>query len=74
MRYVNGLGQEIATEQSDLKHGEYKCTECNKVINKEGIIPNDYNQSISTNSINFCSVRCRKENRNGYDRIVSGLV
>lgn len=71
MRYINGLNQTIATELSDLKYGEYRCTECNKVIAKEEVIPNDRGQSIATNSINFCSIRCRSENRNGYDRMVS---
>lgn len=71
MRYINGLNQTIATELSDLKYGEYRCTECNKVITREEVIPNDIGQSITTNSINFCSSRCRSKNRNGYDRIVS---
>lgn len=71
MRYTDGFGVLKADELSDLKYGEYKCTECNKVIKKEDIVPNDNGQSITTNSINFCSVRCRKENRNGYDERVS---
>lgn len=71
MRYTNGLGQTIATELSDLKYGEYRCTECNKVITIEEVIPNDRGQSIATNSINFCSSKCRSENRNCYDRMVS---
>jgi len=71
MRYVNGFGSTIATEFSDLKYGEYRCTECNKVIEREDVIPNDNGQSISTNSINFCSRRCRSESRKGYDRMVS---
>ena len=71
MRYVNGLNQTIATEHSDLKYGEYRCTECNKVITREQVISNDKGQSITTNSINFCSSKCRSENRNGYDRMVS---
>lgn len=71
MRYINGLNQTIATELSDLKYGEYRCTECNKVIIREEIIPNNRGQSITTNSINFCSIRCRSENRNCYDRMVS---
>ncbi len=71
MRYVNGLNQTIATEHSDLKYGEYRCTECSKVIKREDVIPNERHQSITTNSINFCSSRCRNENRKGYDRMVS---
>lgn len=71
MRYVNGLNQLIATEHSDLKYGEYRCTECSKVISREDVIPNDKHQSITTNSINFCSNRCRAENRKAYDRFVS---
>ena len=71
MRYTNGLNQIIATELSDLKYGEYRCTECNKVITREQVIPNDIGQSIATNSINFCSSICRSKNRNGYDIMVS---
>jgi hypothetical protein len=70
MRYINGFGVTIATEQSDLKYGEYRCTECNKVITREQVIPNDRGQSITVNSINFCSSKCRSENRNGYDDII----
>ena len=70
MRYVNGLNQTIATELSDLKYGEYRCTECSKVMDKEEVIPNDKGQRLSVNGINFCSYRCRTDNRNAYDRIL----
>ena len=71
MRYINGFGHLIATEFSDLKLDEYKCTNCNKIIKREQVIPNDSGQYITRNSINFCTEQCRKENRNGYDRRVN---
>lgn len=71
MRYINGLNQTIATEFTDLEYGEYRCTECNKVITREQIIPNDSGQYITFNTINFCSSKCRSDNRNGYDKRVS---
>jgi hypothetical protein len=72
MRYTDGYGTLKADELSDLKYGEYKCTQCNKIIKKrEDVIPNDKGQYITTNSINFCSGICRKENRRAYDRSVS---
>ena len=70
MRYKNLLGETIATELSDLKWGEFRCTNCNKVITEKDVIPNDKNQRITTNSINFCSSKCRSENRLTYDRNV----
>ena len=70
MRYKNFLGETIATELSDLKWGEFRCTNCNKVITEKDVIPNDKNQRITTNSINFCSSKCRSENRLTYDRNV----
>ena len=71
MRYLNGFNELIATEHSDLKYGEYRCTECNKVITREQVVPNNSSQNISTNSINFCSSGCRSESHKGYDRRVS---
>lgn len=67
MGYKNGFGQIIATENSDLKYGEYLYTNCNKVISIDEVVPNDRNKLISTNSINYCSIKCRSESRNDYD-------
>ena len=37
MRYENLLGETIATELSDLKWGEFRCTNCNKITEKDVI-------------------------------------
>lgn len=74
MRYKNGFGTLKVESISDLKYGEYMCTQCKKVIDKrEDIVPNNRGQSIAINSINFCSEWCRKENRNAYDGIVCSI-
>lgn len=73
MRYTNGLGVEIATDLSDLKYGEYKCTECNKIIERSEVITNNISTRISINGINFCSNKCKSENNKGYDRMVNSL-
>lgn len=73
MRYKNLFGETIATELSDLKWGEFRCTNCNKVITEKDVIPEDKNQRITTNSIIFCSSKCRSENHSGYDRKVGRM-
>lgn len=74
MRYKNGFGTLKVESIADLKYGEYMCTQCQKVIEKqEDVIPNDRGQSITKHSIIFCSKRCRKENRNAYDRIMCSI-
>ena len=70
MRYKNLLGETFATELSDLKWGEFRCTNCNKIITEKEVIPDDRHQRITTNSINFCSTKCRSESRLAYDRRV----
>ena len=66
----NLLGETFATELSDLKWGEFRCTNCNKIITEKEVIPDDRHQRITTNSINFCSTKCRSESRLAYDRRV----
>jgi len=59
---------------SDLKYGEYMCTECNKVIDKaENVIKNDSSDSLTKNGINFCSEYCRKSSRSGYDKVFTSI-
>jgi len=70
MRYINGLGIEKATELIDLKYGEYKCTECDRIIERSEVITNT-NGSITTNGINFCSTQCKSDSNRGYDQMVN---
>jgi len=73
MRFIDGFGIEKATELSDLRYGEYKCIECNKIIERSEIITNNRSERITTNGINFCSSRCKGESNKGYDRRVNSL-
>lgn len=73
MRYTNALGILKVDGLSDLKYGEYMCTECKRIIGKvEDVITNN-KQQVSINGINFCSARCRSENNKGYDRMVTSI-
>ena len=60
-------------EFSDLMSDEYFCTECRKIISREDVVKNDNGDSLSRNGINFCSQYCRTLNRNGYDKMVTGI-
>ncbi len=70
MRYRDGNNILKVESISDLKHDEYMCTNCKKVISKDEVITETPTHHIATNGINYCSSLCKIENRKGYDRVI----